>query len=74
LVWHNPNGERFLKKHKPRKMTGNARIAKKTDVGTREPTNILARANYLFSIASLVSKCWWLLQSLPWDKLHHLIS
>ncbi|HHY6930564.1 TPA: hypothetical protein ACV4T7_004519 [Burkholderia ambifaria] len=63
-----------MKKRKPSKSTGNVRVTKKTNVAMREQNNIVDRANHWLGIVTLVAKCYWLLESLPWDKLHHLIT
>jgi hypothetical protein len=57
---------------KPNLMTGDARIAKKTDVVKRERTNVVESANRWLGIVTLLIKFVTLLQSLPWEKLHHL--
>ncbi|SFQ04421.1 hypothetical protein SAMN03159417_04039 [Ralstonia sp. NFACC01] len=60
-----------MRKRKTSTTKGGARAAKKTNVAKREQTNIIDSANRWFGIATLVSKCWFLLESLPWDYLHH---
>jgi hypothetical protein len=61
-------------KRKPSKTTDNVRIVQKTNVATREWTNIIDRANRWLGIATLLIRSVGLLESLPWDKLHHLIT
>ncbi len=62
-----------MRKRKPKTTIGSARVAKKANVGKREWTNIVDGANRWLGIATLVSRCWLLLKSLPWDEIHHLI-
>lgn len=63
-----------MRKRKPSKTTGDACAAKKTNVAKRERTNIFDSANSWLGIANLIFRAWPLLESLPWDKLHHLIQ
>lgn len=60
------------KKAKRSCVTGDARIAQKTRVVERERDDFVTSANRWLGIIILVCKGWWLLESLPWDKLHHL--
>jgi hypothetical protein len=60
-------------KRKPSKTTGNVRIAQKTNVAKREQTNIIDSANRWLGFTTLLIRSVGLLESLPWDKLHHLI-
>ncbi len=62
-----------MRRHKPSKTTGNVRVAKKTNVAKREQTSIIDSANRALGFASLIFRLWQLLESLPWDKLHHLL-
>ncbi len=59
-------------KTKPNSMTGRVRTARKAHIVKREQNDYVTSANRLLSVAMLISKLWWLLESLPWDKLHHL--
>lgn len=62
-----------MRKRKPKTTIGSARVAKKANAGKREWTSIIDGANRWLGIAALVSRCWLLLESLPWDEIHHLI-
>jgi hypothetical protein len=58
---------------KPNKTTGNARIAQETNVAKREWTNIIDSASRWLGITTLLIRLVVVLESLPWDKFHHLM-
>jgi hypothetical protein len=60
-------------KRKPNKTTDNVRIVQKTNVAKREQTNVIDSANRVLGITTLLIRSVVLLESLPWDKIHHLI-
>lgn len=58
-------------KHKRSTTTGNVRIVKKIKTAKREQNSLFDRASQWLGVATLLCKCWGLLESLPLDHLQH---
>ena len=61
-----------MRKHEPSKTISGAGAAQEADVDKRGRVNFLDSANRWLGITNNILKLLVLLQSLPWDKLHHL--
>jgi len=60
-------------KRKPNKTTGDVRVAQETNVAKREWTKIIDGASRWLGITTLLIRFVLVLESLPWDKVHHLM-
>ena len=58
---------------KPNSTTRGTRATKKTTVVKREQNTSLNSADRWLSIMSILVKVFLILESLPWDKVYHLI-
>ncbi|PTR03336.1 hypothetical protein C8K18_102446 [Paraburkholderia sp. GV068] len=61
-----------MREHKPTKTISDIRVAQEAGVDERGRVNFLDSANRWLGITNNILKLLVLLQSLPWDKLHHL--
>jgi hypothetical protein len=62
-----------MRKHEPSKTIRDIRVAKEAGVDERGRVNFLDSANRWLGITNNILRLLLVLQSLPWDKLHHLM-